>query len=268
MTRQLSGDGMAATTIEQGGGRPTVRLIAPEAPWQWLGAGWRDLWRRPDIGLLYGIGVVVAGYALALCLYYLDVLFLLLPLAAAFAIAGPMLAVGLYETSRRLQAGAAIRAADVIFVAVRSPRQLAFIGVLLMLFVLAWIRIATLLFALFFGASVPPLADLVQGLFFSVDGLVFLALGTAIGAGLAFAAFALTAVSVPLLMVRDLDAITAMITSVDAVRKNFWPMMLWAWLIAILTAIGVATLLFGLIVIFPVIGHATWHAFNALVEQP
>ncbi len=247
---------------------PRIRTITTEAPWRWLSAGWRDMRRRPDIGLLYGVGVVVAGYALAFCLFYLDILFLLLPLAASFAIAGPMLAVGLYETSRRLAGDIPIRASDVILVAVRSPRQLAFIGVLLMIFALAWIRIATLLFALFFGPAAPPLADLIEGLFFSVDGIIFLAIGTAVGACLAFLAFSLSAVSIPLLMVRDLDAITAMIASVNAVLKNFWPMALWAWLIAIFTVIGVVTLLLGLIVTFPLIGHATWHAYTEVIEQP
>ena len=90
---------------------------------------------------------------------------------------------------------------------------------------------------------------------------------TWIKAVLAFAAFSLAAVPVPLLLVRDIGAVTATIASVGAVRRNFWPMMLWAWLIAVFTAIGVATLPIGLVVAFPLIGHATWHAFAELVEE-
>jgi uncharacterized membrane protein len=245
-----------------------VRRVSREAPWEWLAAGWRDLWRAPAVGLGYGLAVALAGALLTAGLFFLDSLPLVLPLAAGFMLAGPMLAVGLYETSRRLAAGEPIRAASVLLVRTASPGQLGFIGALLMLFMLAWARIATLLFALFFGTSgYPPIEEWVSLLLFSAEGLGFLVVGTAAGGALALAAFAVSAVSVPMLMAREVDAVTAILTSLQAVRENPAPMLLWAWLIALLIAFGLATLYVGLIVTFPLVGHATWHAYRALLAD-
>ena len=97
--------------------------------------------------------------------------------------------------------------------------------------------------------------------------MVFLAVGTATGAVLSFLAFAISAVSIPRLLDHETDVATAIATSVMAVRRNFWPMVLWAWLIGVLTAFGIATLYVGFIVVFPLAGHATWHAYEALVRD-
>jgi uncharacterized membrane protein len=256
------------TTAESKVMPPGIRILDKEQPWQWLAAGWADLWRAPAVGLAYGLVVAVAGGLLTLGLLYIDSLPLVLPLAAGFMLLGPMLAVGLYETSRRLEAREPIQLSRVVFVATRSPAQLAFIGLLLMLFMLVWARIATLLFALFFGTmDYPPLEEWVSVLIFSAEGLAFLLVGTATGGLLAVVAFAVSAVSVPLLMVRDVDAVTAVLTSIRAVKANPLPMLLWAWLIALLTAFGIATLYLGLIVTFPLVGHATWHAFRAVIQD-
>lgn len=242
-----------------------ISQLATDAPWRWLSAGWGDMKRVPQVSFAYGLAIVVISWALVLFLASLDKIWLFLPLAASFVFIGPMLAVGLYEASRRLEAGLPVGLLQVAFVRTRSPAQLALLGLTLVLFMLAWVRIATLLFALFFGQSVPPSSQFVSTLLYTVDGATFLAIGTAVGAGLAFAVFAISAVSVPLLMARDSDAVTAMVISVRAVMQNFWPMMVWAWMIAVLTAVGIATLFVGLFVIFPLIGHATWHAYRELV---
>lgn len=141
-------------------------------------------------------------------------------------------------------------------------------GLVLALFALAWIRIATLLFALFFGAATPPLAELFEALFLTRTGAAFLAVGTAAGALLAFAAFAVSAISVPMIVDRRVDVLTAVAASLAAVRASFPAMMLWAWLIAALVAAGVATLLAGIVVAFPLIGHATWHCYRGVAEDP
>jgi uncharacterized membrane protein len=246
---------------------PSIRRVAMEDPWTWLAAGWRDMWRRPGISLGYGLAFFVISWGLTLALAEFGLYYLILPLAAGFLMLGPMLAMGLYEISRRLEAGEPVRASGIVFVRTRSPAQLAFVGLVLALFMLAWVRIATLIFALFFGLGFPPAAELVQTLFFTANGLVFLIVGTAAGAILAFIAFAISAVSIPRLMAREGEAVGAMLASVEAVRRNPGPMLLWAWLIALFTAVGVATLYVGLIFTFPLIGHATWHAYRALVDE-
>ena len=254
-----------SSVIGSGPGRIQLNSATMEQPWRWLEAGWRDLWRRPGISLTYGLAVVIVSYLIVGCLIYFDAAFMFLPLGAAFMLIGPMLAVGLYEASRRYTAGESVTLGSIVFVAVKSPVQLGYVGILLMLFLLAWVRIATLIFALFFGLGFPPLDELFQTLFFTLDGLAFLAVGTTVGAILAFTAFAISAISIPMLLEREVDAVSAILASILVVRDNFGVMLLWAWLIALITAGGLVTLFLGLLVTFPLIGHATWHAYRDLV---
>ena len=258
---------MATTMAEDPQRAITVRQVGLEEPWVWLAKGWRDLWRRPALSLGYGFVVAAVGALLMAGLFEADMVSVALPLASGFLLLGPMVAVGLYEMSRRYEQGEAFSPGEAVFVATRSPTQLAFVGAVLALFMLAWLRVAMLLFALFHGsAPLPPLDAWIYELLFTVDGLMFLTVGTLVGGVLAAIAFAISAVSVPLLMVRDVDAVTAILTSVRAVRENPKPLLLWAWLIFLLTAFGLATLFVGLIVTFPLVGHATWHAFRATVD--
>ena len=243
-----------------------IRQISMDQPWSWLSRGWRDLCTKPGISLCYGITFTLVTYILIGCLQFLDLLYMLLPLGAAFTLLGPMLAVGLYEASRRLETGEEVRLKNIAFVGIRSPIQLAIVGLFLIIMFLVWLRVATVLFALFFSGTTPNLAELIPTLILTSHGIAFLIVGSAIGAVLAFAVFAISAVSVPLLLDREVDAITAIITSIRSVVQNFRPMLLWAWLIAMLTLAGLVTLFFGLIVTFPLIGHATWHAYRDLIE--
>jgi uncharacterized membrane protein len=247
---------------------PAVAHIDVDDPWRWLSAGWADLWRRPLLSLGYGLFVAVLGLLIGFMLFVQGRVVLFMPVAAGFFLLAPLLAVGLYEKSRRLQAGEPMRATDVIFVGVRSALQLALAGIVLAAFMLIWMRIATLLFALFFGGQpVPPLPEWISILLFTGDGLVFLATGTIIGGMLAVISFAISAVSLPMLLERDVDVVTAMLTSVNALRLNLRPMLLWAWLIVLLIGFGLATLNIALIVTFPLVGHATWHCYRALVKE-
>ncbi len=254
----------ATTATAAGTARAKVR---PDAPWAWLAAGWRDLWRVPFISLTYGVLFAGVSGFLTWMLFGLELEYLLMPMVAGFMLVGPMLAVGLYETSRRLDAGESTDLGSALFVTTRSPAQLAFLGALLMLMLLAWIRIAQLIYALFFGlAGFPGFEQSVHLLFFTVDGLAMLAIGSVVGGVIAAAVFAVAAFAVPMLMVREVDAITAMIASAAAVRANFWPMLVWGWLIVVLTGVGIVTLYVGLIVTFPLLGHATWHAYRHVVD--
>ncbi|MGI9384021.1 MAG: DUF2189 domain-containing protein [Methyloligellaceae bacterium] len=247
---------------------PTIRQVGFDAPWGWLAAGWRDLWRAPQISLLYGAAFAFAAFVLLFGLTQFGWQALVLALAGGFLLVGPMLAVGLYEASRRLGSGEAIHFKDIVLVGVKSPGQLAFLGVILMLAYFVWLEIAFLLFMLFFGQTgLPPAQDFVATLLFTGRGLGLLVIGSTAGAALAATVFTISAVSVPLLMVERIDVVSAIVTSFKAVAQNAGAMVLWAVLIAALIAVGVATAFVGLVITFPLVGHATWHAFTELVER-
>lgn len=246
----------------------TLRIVDNEAPWRWLAQGWSDFRRAPAVGLFQGGLVALFGLAALLALWRLEAAALILPLGAGFMLVGPMLAVGLYETSRRLEMDEPLDIGRLLFVRTRRPSQLLLLGVALMGVLMIWARIASLLFALFFGVSTyPPLTEWIGLLIFSLDGLAFLCVGTVTGAVLAGIVFVISAISPPLLMVREVDVVTAIITSIAVVRRNPRAMLLWAWLIVLLTGFGLATCFVGLLVAFPLIGHGTWHAYRDLVAE-
>ncbi|ABS63143.1 integral membrane-like protein [Parvibaculum lavamentivorans DS-1] len=242
-----------------------VRRIRADEPWRWLAAGWADMRAVPSISLAYGFVFFLISLSLAGLLFLFKLGAFLPVMAAGFLLLGPMLAVGLYEASRRLEAGLPVRFADVAFVSTRNLTQLAFLGAMLMGAMIVWLQIAGWLFALFYGpVGLPPLSAFIPALLLTSRGLTLLVVGTAAGAVLAFVVFSISAISAPLLLARDIDAVTAVLTSIEAVRHNFWPMLLWAWIVTLLTAFGIASGFLGLVVIFPLLGHATWHAHRAL----
>jgi uncharacterized membrane protein len=259
---------MAAQTMGSTSAK-RVREVGMEEPWNWLAAGWRDLCRAPQVSLAYGLIFAAVSVVITVGLVLAGVYYLVLPAVAGFVIVGPLLCVGLYQCSRRLEAGEPVSLVDVLKLPGPTRNRLSWLGVILMLILLAWMRIATLLYALFFGygSGVPTPSALIDNLLFTVDGLIFLAVGTFVGGVLAFIVFAVSAVSVPLLLDRDENVVEAVMTSLEAVRRNTWTMLLWAYLIAVFIAAGLVTLYIGLIVTLPLIGHATWHAYRALIED-
>lgn len=247
------------------GGSFAIKTVGLDRPWVWLAGGWQDLRAAARISITYGLVFVIAGFVLALLLYALDLFYFVLPLAAGFMLVAPILAVGLYEVSRRLGEGKPVTMATPLEAWQRNVGQIALMGLVLMLFMLAWIRLATLIFALFFAKTPPQLGAFIETVFFSWASVAFLVIGVGIGAVLAALVFAISAISVPMLLDRDANILTAIGTSVQAVVRNPGPMLVWAVLVVIFTAAGFATLFVGLAVTLPLIGHATWHAYRDLI---
>lgn len=245
---------------------PRIRRVSVDRPWVWLAKGWDDIRRARGASLAYGIAIVAASYLLVGALYWFESIYALLPLAAGFMFLAPLLAAGLYDTSRRLQAGESPDFATTSKALGRNPEHLAYMGLVLMVFNLFWTRVALLLFALFFGTPRSTVRELIDLTLFSPDAVPFLMVGTAIGAVLSALVFAISAVSIPMLLDRrDCSVWTAIATSFVAVRENWKPMALWAALIVAFTAFGMVPFFLGLAITLPLIGHATWHAYKDLV---
>jgi uncharacterized membrane protein len=242
-----------------------AREIDSERPWHWLAAGWRDLRRAPGISMVYGACFTLAGWAIAWSLWRAELIYLLLPAAAGFALVAPALAVGFAEVSRRLERNEPIGLIEALFAWRRCEAAVAGIGLALLLLHLAWLRLATLLFALLFQAPA-PIDELVPSLLFARDGLPLLAVGAVIGGVLALGSFAITVVAFPAALEHDLGPIEAMAVSVAAVQANPRVLAGWAALIAVFTGAGLVTGFVGLAVTLPLIGHASWHAYRDLIH--
>lgn len=236
--------------------------LTMDAPWRWLGAGFRDMMRAPHLSLGYGALVIGGGAGIVYLLWQSGYASLIPVAFGCFAIFGPLLAVGLYEMSRRIEASESPRLFPVKFAGPRSPLQLAYIGFFLMFAALVWARVAMLLYALFTNGSYLPFNQFLTFAISTGPGLAMVTIGTIVGTGIAFAIFLLTVVSVPMMMNERTDAFTAVGVGLKAVNEHTGAMLLWAWLIAVITAAGVATFFVGLAVAFPLLGHATWHAYR------
>jgi uncharacterized membrane protein len=245
---------------------PRVRRVGIDRPWIWLAGGWEDMLRARRVSYAWAaifvtVGAVLIGGAAALGVYEA-----ILPLAAGFPLLAPILVIGLYEVSRRIEAGEAVGFKTPLAALRRNAGQIGIMGFVLGFIFLAWVRIATLLFALFFGTSAFGAGDFVNQIVLSGTNGLFLAVGSAIGAVLALVVFAISAVSLPMLLDREnANVFVAIATSVAAVRANPRPMLLWAFLIVSFTGAGLVLGLVGLILTLPLVAHATWHAYRDLV---
>ena len=257
-----------AIEVAPAAGGVAVAALAFDAPWGWLAAGWRDLWAAPLVSFSYGATFAGAAALFTGLLANRGAEALILPLCGGFLLLAPALATGLYETSRRLETGEPISLGAVLETVLASAGRLSFFGAILTFIYAIWLQLALLLLMLFLGSDhLPPAKEFLPTLLFTPRGLGLLVTGTVVGGALAFLVFAISAVSVPLLMTRRMDAVTAAGISVSAVYRNPKPMLLWAALIAGFMSVGLATAFVGCVVVFPLVGYATWHAFRDLIPD-
>ncbi|MDK1378684.1 MULTISPECIES: DUF2189 domain-containing protein [unclassified Sinorhizobium] len=241
------------------------RNLPASAAFDWLRAGMRDFLAGMHQGLAYGLLVYVVMAGSVWLLFATGKDYILLPVLAGFMVVGPIFAMGLYEKSRRLSTGARVTFADMIFVRPAAGYQVVFTGALLCLLMVVWLRAAVIVYALFFGLlPFPGLGNIVTMLFLTPIGWAMLVVGSAIGGLFASFSFAIGAISLPMLLQERSDALTAMGTSMALVWNNLNVMLIWAGIVLALFVLSVATGFIGLIVIFPVLGHGTWHCYRAL----
>ncbi len=247
-------------------GLPAVLPIRTTDILEILGAGLRDFRATP----LYGLGIsaiyTVGGWLLILLLLRFDLPYLVYPLAAGFALIAPFVAAAFYAVSRCLERreplswgaiGGSVRhtfTSDLGWMALVSGFSL-----------FIWMDIAAFLFFGFIGLPTLSLQELIREVFTTPIGLLFLVIGNAVGAVIAMAVFSISVISFPMLFDREVDFVTAMITSVKVVLTNKLPMVIWCATIAFLIGLSLLSGLVGLFVILPVLGHASWHLYRKAV---
>jgi uncharacterized membrane protein len=244
---------------------PWVRSLTSGDPFNWLALGWRDLMTQPAMSLAYGLLILLISAVFVGSLVELGRDYILFPAFAGFMVVGPILAVGLYEKSRRIEDGEPLRWQSIFFVTPRSGGQILFTGVLLCVLTMVWMRAAVIIYALFFGLlPFPGLDRIAPMLFTTPTGWAMLVVGTAIGGLFAAFSFAISAFSIPMLLNEDIDALTAMGSSMALVWNNLRVLLIWAAIVLAFFLLILATGMIGLIVIYPLLGHATWHAYRAV----
>ena len=245
-----------------------VRSLSAGDPFKWLALGWQDFMIQPAMSLVYGLMIFVVSVGFVGGLVALGRDYILFPAFAGFMVVGPILAVGLYEKSRRIEDGKPVRWSNLFFVKPRSGGQILFTGVLLCLLMMVWMRAAVIIYALFFGLlPFPGLDHIAPMLFTTQTGWAMLAVGTAVGGLFAAFSFAISAFSIPMLLNEDVDALTAMGSSMALVWNNLRVLLIWAVIVLVLFLVSLATGMLGLIVIYPLLGHATWHAYRAVQSK-
>ena len=239
--------------------------LPAKAGFGWLAAGWRDLWTDPVPSLLYGLFILVLSSAVVAALWRLNLDFILFPALAGFLVFAPALATGLYEKSRELEAGEPVAFRRMLFPRPASGGQVLFTGALLCGLMLLWMRAAIIVYALFFGVNPFPegLDHALDMLLSTQEGAAMLLVGSVVGALFAAFSLAISAFSIPMMYDREVDALTAMGQSWALVWNNRRAMIVWGTIVLALFVLSLATALLGLVIVFPLLGHATWHAYKA-----
>jgi len=239
--------------------RPFVapcRALAPGAPVRWLKLGWRDLISAPRLSLAYGALLAALGALIAVLSWRLGLLALYVGLASGFVFLGPWLAMGLYSISHQLEHGRTPTLGHSLRQARTHFGDVLVMGMCLLVVLLVWARAATIMSVFRPSEAFPQWTDLIP----------YFGIGSVVGALFCAVVFVATAFSLPMLLDRRTDAITAVVTSVNASLRNKPAMMVWGALIVGAVVIGFATMFLGFIVLMPLLGHATWHAYREAID--
>jgi uncharacterized membrane protein len=232
------------------------RQVPATAPLRWLRLGWQDLLSAPRQSLFYGVLLAGLGALLALLTWKLGLLALYVGLASGFVFVGPLLAMGLYSISYQLQQG---RRPTLVFSLQQGRSHLQdtlVLGLCLLIILLVWARAAAVMNVFRPADAFPTWRALMP----------YLGIGSVVGALFSAIVFAATAFSLPMLLDRRADAITAVVTSINASLRNKPAMLVWGAVIVSCVTVGFATLCVGFVVLMPLLGHATWHAYRATID--
>ena len=240
-----------------------IRRVSLVAPLKWLKAGFDDALANPWSSLFYGACFAIMGFAIYATLkhayQYVSAL------VTGFFIVGPFLAIGLYDLSRRRERGEPVVLAHSLDAWRANVASIGVFAVVLAVILLVWARASLVVFALFYTSAMPTLDTFIAQIF-SLENLEFLLVYACVGGFFAALVFAISVVAIPMMLDRNTDGIVAALTSLKACATNPGAMVVWGALIVVLVALGFALYFVGLALLVPVIGHASWHAYRALVE--
>ena len=244
---------------------PVAEVVPLTAPGTWLALGWQDLRATGFRGLVYGLLFALMGTAIHAI--YETQWQLTMGLTAGFLLAGPFVCAGLYELSRQRERGEPASLAKSLVCWRRNPGAIAFFAAILTFAMIVWARVSVVLFALFSTTDFPDLKGVIHQIV-TFSNVEFMLVWGGVGFGFATLVFSISVVSVPLILDRGTDTMMAIFSSVRALFANPGTLFLWALLIVVI--IGASLVLwFGLLIVTaPLIGHATWHAYRDLIEDP
>lgn len=251
--------------MEQAYTLPRVRSVGLDAPFRWLAEGWGDMMRVIGPSLFYGALLAAISFVLSKALINSNAAFWALALSCGFVFVAPMLAMGLYEAGRALEAGEKPTLSRMLLVRGALRQDVAYLGLALLLIYLLWGRIAQIVYGLStfrLHTSVDAFVDFALN---TSEGHSMLIAGTIIGGVIAFFTYCLVVVSAPMLLDQRANVFAATFTSLRAVSQNFAPLLLWAFIITALLIASAATWFIALVIIFPWLGLASWRAYRDLV---
>lgn len=246
---------------------PSVNTVTADDITASLKAGFSDFLARPVMSSFFGAFYALFGILFVWCLVWLGKIWMIIPALIAFPLVAPFAAAGLYEMSRRLQTGAQFGWSDILTVmAHQRKREMGWMAFVTLFILWVWFyQFRTVLVIVLQHTSFSDLNGFLNIVFFTSQGWTFLAIGTGVGALLSAVLFSVTVIAMPMLLDRDMDFVTAMLTSVRVVTQNPGVMLTWAAIISATMLVSLVPAFLGLIFTLPVLGHTTWHLYQRAV---